>query len=117
MTLQAKSNVMYKVMQQELQLNGAYKQMSWYAEKLGTKVIEGFQFRYIYLIDKSCKITVPILPFSKIDELGAGMYKGQKITQAERHIPAIVAHLGEQPTSSREGAFDATVSLNILELT
>jgi hypothetical protein len=45
----------------------------------------GKQLRYIYLIDKSCKITVPILPFSKIDEMGAGMYKGKKITQAERH--------------------------------
>ena len=47
----------------------------------------GFQLRYIYFIDKSCKdsLTVPILPFSKIDELGAGMYKGENITQAERH--------------------------------
>jgi hypothetical protein len=27
---------------------------------------------------------VPILPFSKIDELGAGMYKGEKITLKER---------------------------------
>ena len=39
----------------------------------------------IFLIDKTCKITVPILPFSKIDELGAGMYKGVKITQSSRH--------------------------------
>lgn len=50
----------------------------------GSKKLGGFQLRYIYLIDKSCKITVPILPFSKIDELGAGMYKGQKISIAER---------------------------------
>jgi hypothetical protein len=27
---------------------------------------------------------VPILPFSKIDEMGAGMYKGQKITLQKR---------------------------------
>jgi hypothetical protein len=46
----------------------------------------GFQLRYIYLIDKTCKITVPILPFSAIDKAGAGMYKGEKITQAERHV-------------------------------
>jgi len=46
--------------------------------------MEGFQLRYIYLIDKSCKITVPIIPFSKIDELGAGMYKGNKVTLASR---------------------------------
>ena len=36
------------------------------------------------LLDKTCKITVPILPFSKIDEMGAGMYKGEKITVKER---------------------------------
>jgi hypothetical protein len=53
-------------------------------KKLGAKPLPGFQLRYIYLIDKTCKITVPIIPFSKIDEMGAGMYKGQKITPQER---------------------------------
>jgi len=48
------------------------------------KMMAGFQLRYIYLIDKTCKITVPILPFSKIDEIGAGMYKGKRITLQER---------------------------------
>lgn len=48
------------------------------------KPIQGYQLKYIYLIDKSCKINAPILPFSKIDELGAGMYKGKKISLAER---------------------------------
>lgn len=48
------------------------------------KKLEGFQMRYLYLIDKSCKITVPILPFSKIDEMGAGMYKGNKVSLQER---------------------------------
>jgi len=46
--------------------------------------LKGYQLRYIYLIDKSCKLTVPILPFSKIDEMGAGMYKGKKISLSER---------------------------------
>lgn len=55
-------------------------------EHVGWKKLKGFQFRYIYLIDKTCKITVPILPFSKIDEMGAGMYKGQKISLKERKI-------------------------------
>jgi len=50
----------------------------------GGRLLDGFQLRYIYLIDKTCKITVPILPFSKIDEMGAGMYKGKKISLAER---------------------------------
>jgi hypothetical protein len=45
---------------------------------------EGKQLKYVYLIDKTCKINVPILPFSKIDEMGAGMYKGNKVTLASR---------------------------------
>lgn len=50
----------------------------------GGKKLDGFQIRYIYLIDKCSKITIPIIPFSKIDEMGAGMYKGQKISLLER---------------------------------
>jgi hypothetical protein len=46
--------------------------------------LAGYQLRYIMLIDKTCKITVPILPFSEIDKIGAGMYKGEKITVEER---------------------------------
>jgi hypothetical protein len=30
-------------------------------------------------------LTVPEIPFSKIDEMGAGMYKGENVTRAERH--------------------------------
>ena len=37
-------------------------------------------------IDKTNKITVPILPFSEIDKQGAGMYKGKKITLQERKV-------------------------------
>ena len=50
----------------------------------GASPLKGFQNRYIYLIDKTCKITVPILDFKKIDEMGAGMYKGKKISLTER---------------------------------
>ncbi len=56
---------------------------SWIKDNGGVK-LEGFQIRYIYLIDKTSKITVPILPFKKIDEMGAGMYKGEKISLADR---------------------------------
>ncbi len=52
----------------------------------GAKALEGFQNRYILLIDKSCKIVPEILDFKKIDELGAGMYKGEKITLQERRV-------------------------------
>lgn len=66
------------------------------------KPLDGFQLKYIYLIDKTCKITVPILPFSKIDEMGAGMYKGQRVSLQERK-QAREVHLGEQLASSQKG--------------
>lgn len=50
----------------------------------GAKALKGFQNRYIYIIDKSCKINAPILNFSEIDKKGAGMYKGEKITLKDR---------------------------------
>jgi len=50
----------------------------------GAEKLQGFQNRYIYLIDKKAKINSPIIPFSKIDEMGAGMYKGEKINISER---------------------------------
>jgi len=53
--------------------------------KLGAFPLQGFQLRYIYFIDKESKnnLTVPILPFSKIEEMGAGMYKGEaRVKQA-----------------------------------
>lgn len=42
--------------------------------------LDGYQLRYIYFIDPSYRqrLTVPELPFSEIDRLGAGMYRGEK---------------------------------------
>lgn len=58
-----------------------------YVKAVDGTILEGYQLRYIYFIDPKYrkKLTVPEIPFSKIDEMGAGMYKGKKITQAERH--------------------------------
>ena len=51
------------------------------------EILKGYQLRYIYFIDKSYKkrLTVPIIPFSEIDKIGAGMYKGEKVSREERH--------------------------------
>lgn len=59
-----------------------------YVEAAHGEILEGYQLRYMYFIDKASrsKLTVPEIPFSKIDEIGAGMYKGEKVTQAERHV-------------------------------
>jgi cellobiose-specific phosphotransferase system component IIB len=50
-----------------------------------TKLI-GYQLRYIYLIDKTAKLNLPIIPFQKIDDADAGMYKGEKITMQQRKV-------------------------------
>jgi hypothetical protein len=57
--------------------------------QINAKKLIGFQLRYIYLIDKLCKITVPILPFSKIDEMKAGMYKGKNISIQDRKLKSV----------------------------
>ena len=59
-----------------------------YLEAANATLLPGYQLRYIYFIDKRKRrdLTVPEIPFSRIDELGAGMYRGEKITVAERHV-------------------------------
>lgn len=44
------------------------------------KLLDGYMLRYIYFLDKKCikDLTCEIIPFSKIKELGVGMYKGKK---------------------------------------
>lgn len=51
-----------------------------YVEAVGGTILKGFQLRYIYFIDKFCRarLSVPEIPFSRIEEIGAGMYKGKK---------------------------------------
>jgi len=53
--------------------------MKQYADA-GFVPLDGYQLRYIYFIDPTYRqrLTVPELPFSEIDRLGAGMYKGVK---------------------------------------
>jgi hypothetical protein len=59
----------------------------------GAKKLSGFQLRYMYFLDPTARerLTVPILPFSKIDEMGAGMYRGKSRPKQ--------ATLGVQPDS------------------
>lgn len=76
------------------------------ARDAGAAPLEGFQLRYVYFIDKSYKdrLTVPIIPFSDIDRVGAGMYKGERLTIEERKDIIITkrvneANSGDQPES------------------
>lgn len=70
------------------QLTGGAYNFKKYVEKVGGSILTGYQLRYIYFIDKTFRnrLTVPEIPFSKIDEIGAGMYLGEKMSLAERHV-------------------------------
>lgn len=56
---------------------------------IGAKYAEGFQLRYIKLLTNDCQLLCESLPFTAIDEAGAGMWKGEKITREERHKKGI----------------------------
>lgn len=70
--------------------------------------LQGFQLRYIYFInpDARQRLTVPVLPFSKIAEMGAGMYKGQARAkdQAASNPDALG---GETPTRTLQHSDEA----------
>ena len=68
-------------------ISGGASSISAYLKHTGGKKQKGFQLRYIYFIDKKYRqrLTVPVIPFSKIDEMGAGMYKGENVTRESRH--------------------------------
>ena len=70
------------------QLTGGAYNFKKYVEKVGGSILTGYQLRYIYFIDKTFRnrLTVPEIPFSKIDEIVAGMYLGEKMSLAERHV-------------------------------
>lgn len=67
-------------------ISGGTYSIAEYCRITGAVPKPGFQLRYIYFIDPAYKekLTVPIIPFDRIDELGAGMYKGQQVSRQER---------------------------------
>lgn len=72
-------------------------------EDAGFKPLPGYQLRYIYFINPQARerLTVPILPFSKIEEMGAGMYRGEKVTRGKEQAPEYPSGLGgATPTST-----------------
>jgi hypothetical protein len=68
-------------------------------KEMGFRPIPGFQLRYIYFLHPTARerLKVPIIPFSKIDEMGAGMYLGKaRVKQA----------MAEHPSEQRRGSSD-----------
>lgn len=62
----------------------------------GFEPLPGFQLRYIYFLNPAARarLTVPVLPFSKIADMNAGMYKGEKITRTKGQVLEYPSSLG-----------------------
>jgi hypothetical protein len=68
--------------------------------------LPGFQLRYVYFLDPTARgrLTVPEIPFGKIAEVGASMYKGRPKDSSE---PAAIhaAEGGAAPTRTLQSLF------------
>ena len=62
----------------------------------GFKPLIGYQLRYLFFINPAARerLTVPILPFSRIAELGAGMYCGEKVQRTKEQAAEFPSALG-----------------------
>ena len=74
---------------------------------IGARPVEGFQLRYIYFLNSAARarLAVPVLPFSKIEELGAGMYRGEKVKRGKEQAPEHPSGLGgATPTTTLQAS-------------
>jgi hypothetical protein len=88
-----------KSLDDHVSADGRY--LSAIARERGIKPIEGYQLRYVYFLDPTAKdrLTVPVLPFSAIDEAGARMYRGIRAGSVDSDAPTFrVGEGGANPT-------------------
>jgi len=67
------------------ELTGGGYAWNLFLKKAGAKIVPGFQLRYIYFLNKDARsrLTVPILPFSTVDDMQARMYKGKRCVASD----------------------------------
>lgn len=72
------------------------------ASAIGT-ALDGYMLRYVYFVrpEELSNLTVSVVPFERIRQLGAAMYRGQRVGSAESGTSAIQAEGGGVvPTSA-----------------
>jgi len=74
--------------------------------KVGATRLDGYQLRYIYFLNPEARqrLTVPEIPFSKIDEMGAGMYRGEKVTRDKQAMADTLGTAAGQHRPSRSNS-------------
>jgi hypothetical protein len=76
-------------------------------KEMGFRPLPGFQLRYVYFLDPTARkrLTVPIMPFSTITEMGAGMYRGEmRAKQAMTADHAVQRRGSTDPHAPQEAA-------------
>lgn len=65
------------------------------------QILEGFQLRYVYFLNPAARerLTVPVIPFERIAEMGAAMYRGER-TRPKQATPETI---GEAAGQNRPG--------------
>ena len=89
------------------QITGGRYDLGAYVKATNGITVPGFQLRYIYFLNpKACeRLTVPIIPFSRIDEMGAGMYRGEKRSKQAMDATSVTAmgqHQSDRSTHADE---------------
>ena len=89
------------------EITGGKYDLESYRKAVNGVLLPGFQLRYIYFLhkDEIENLTVPIIPFSKIKEVGASMYRGQKT------CPISVTG-NTSDSQSEDGGSNPTIGLN-----
>jgi len=86
-------------------------QSSGYWKKNGAQALPGFQLRYIFFLNPTARerLTVPVLPFSEIDKVGARMYRGARPGSIVSDASDFRSEEGgATPTPGLEGAENAS---------
>ncbi|HEY7821882.1 MAG TPA: hypothetical protein VIG24_03560 [Acidimicrobiia bacterium] len=79
------------------------------ARERGIKPMDGYQLKYVYFLHPTARerLTVPILPFSAIDDAGARMYRGTRAGSVDSDAATFrVDEGGASPTPALSGDHD-----------
>lgn len=62
------------------QVTGGKYDFKKYVRTVGAELLVGYQLRYLYFLNPEARqrLTVPVIPFSKIRDVGAAMYLGER---------------------------------------
>lgn len=74
-----------------------------FLRRIGAEPLAGWQIKYIFFLDPAARdrLTVPILPFSEIDRVGARMYRGARRGSVDSDTPDLRSGEGGASPTSR----------------